>query len=145
MQRIVHAGCVLIDNRVAELIERVIPGQEVEVTLIEPPDKLIAPEEVSIDVIYEDAWLLAINKPAPMTVHPVGTIQSGTLCNAIQHHLDQQTKHKGLLRPGIVHRLDRMTSGLILTTKEHLSHRALSLQFQRGQVGKNIWQSWRVR
>lgn len=136
MQRMIHHGAVLIDNREALLTERVITGQQVTIQLIEPPDKLIAPEDVPLSVVYEDAWLLAVNKPAPMTVHPVGTIQSETLCNAVQHHLDQQTAVKGILRPGIVHRLDRMTSGLILLSKEHLSHRTLSLQFQHGEVDK---------
>ncbi|QDU80336.1 Ribosomal large subunit pseudouridine synthase D [Polystyrenella longa] len=136
MQRMIHAGAVFIDNREALLVDRVNPGQRVNIKLIEPPDKLIAPEEVELSIVHEDPWLLAINKPAPMTVHPVGTIQSETLCNAVQHHLDQQTTYKGLLRPGIVHRLDRMTSGLILLSKEHLSHRELSLQFQRSKVDK---------
>ncbi len=79
---------------------------------------------------------MVVDKQVGLVAHPVGEFQDGTLSNAIQHHLDQQTKAKGLLRPGIVHRLDRMTSGLIVITKEHLSHRLLSIDFQEGRTQK---------
>lgn len=136
VQRMIRQGMVTINNNPAQLAERVFQGQVVQIRLIEPPDKLIAPEEGNLKVVYEDPWLLVVDKSPNQTVHPVGTIQSGTLCNVVQSYLDQQTKLKGLLRPGIVHRLDRMTSGVIVLTKEHYAHRLLSLQFQRGAVQK---------
>lgn len=136
MQRIIRSGVVTIGGQPVSLETRVFAGQMVTIELIEPPDKLIAPENGTLNILYEDPWLLAVDKPAGQTVHPVGTIQSGTLCNAVQHYLDQQSGLKGIVRPGIVHRLDRMTSGVIVLCKEHLSHRRLSLQFQRGEVQK---------
>ncbi len=79
---------------------------------------------------------MAIDKPAGQIVHQVGDFQTGTLTNALQHHLDRQTWLRGLLRPGIVHRLDRQTSGLIIACKDHLSHRLLSIAFQERRVAK---------
>lgn len=133
----VGTGLVTIDDMPAETDQRVHRGQRVAIRLLEPPDKLLAPESISLDIVYEDPWLLVIDKPVGLVAHPVGGYQSGTLSNAVQAHLDQQTVAKGILRPGIVHRLDRMTSGLIVVTKDHLSHRRLSLDFQVGRPSKS--------
>ncbi len=134
MQRIVRAGQVKIDDTTAETNERVYCGERVTVRLIEPPDKLHAPQPLPLRVVFEDAWIIVVDKPPGQITHPAGDLQTGTLCNALQAHFDRQTAWPGLLRPGIVHRLDRMTSGLIVVTKEHLSHRQLSIQFQRERV-----------
>jgi 23S rRNA pseudouridine1911/1915/1917 synthase len=136
MQRMVRAGQVKIDGATVGLDRRVYQGETVTARLIEPPDKLHRPQPLPLAILYEDAWIIVVDKPAGCIVHPAGDIQTGTLCNALQHHLDQQTALPGLLRPGIVHRLDRMTSGLIVVTKEHLSHRRLSISFQRDRVAK---------
>ena len=136
MQRIVKAGNVQSDSVPVEPRQRVFAGQRISIRLTEPPDKLIDPEPVSVDILYEDPWLVVVNKPAGQVTHPVGKFQSGTLCNAVQFHLNQQTCLPGLLRPGFAHRLDRQTSGILVVAKEHLSHRRLSIQFQRGEVCK---------
>jgi len=133
----IHHGFTAVDNVTCELTERVFTGQDVQITLIEPPDKLLQPEPIPLEIVFEDAWLLVVNKSAGLVAHPVGEFQTGTLCNAVQFHLDQQTRVKGLLRPGIVHRLDRMTSGLTVLCKEHLSHRNLSIAFQQRRVSKS--------
>lgn len=133
----VGAGLVSIDDLPADTEQRVHWGQRVAIRLLEPPDKLLEAETMPLDIVYEDPWLLVIDKPVGLVAHPVGDYQSGTLANAIQGHLDQQTVAKGILRPGIVHRLDRMTSGLIVVTKDHLSHRLLSLDFQAGRPSKS--------
>jgi 23S rRNA pseudouridine1911/1915/1917 synthase len=136
IQRIVRAGQVKIDHTAARIDDRVYHGDTVTVRLIEPPDKLHKPEPLPLAIVFEDPWIIVVDKPAGQIVHPAGPLQRGTLCNALQSHFDRQTAWPGLLRPGIVHRLDRMTSGLIVVTKEHLSHRQLSIQFQKARVSK---------
>lgn len=136
MQRFIRAGNVHSDRLPVEPQQRVFAGQRITVRLTEPPDKLIDPESLPVDILYEDPWLVVVNKPADQVTHPVGKFQSGTLFNALQFHLNQQTCLPGLLRPGFVHRLDRQTSGILVVTKEHLSHRRLSIQFQKGEVCK---------
>jgi 23S rRNA pseudouridine1911/1915/1917 synthase len=137
LQRMVAAGQVKIDGTTVDIEKRVYQGDTVRVRLIEPPDKLHRPQPLPLDIVYEDAWLIVVDKPPGQIIHPAGDLQTGTLCNALQHHFDQQTPWPGLLRPGIVHRLDRMTSGLVVVAKEHLAHRQLSIQFQRERVGKS--------
>jgi 23S rRNA pseudouridine1911/1915/1917 synthase len=137
LQRLVAAGQVKIDGNTVDITERVYQGDTVSVRLIEPPDKIHRPQSLPLDIVYEDAWLIIVDKPPGQIVHPAGDMQTGTLCNALQHHFDQQTAWPGLLRPGIVHRLDRMTSGLIVVAKEHLAHRQLSIQFQRERICKS--------
>jgi len=136
MQRIVRAGEVKIDSTTAKIDERVYHGERVTVRLIEPPDKLHAPQPLPLRIVFEDPWIIVVDKQAGQITHPAGDLQTGTLCNALQAHFDLQTAWPGLLRPGIVHRLDRMTSGLIVVTKDHLSHRQLSIQFQKERVSK---------
>ena len=136
LQRMIRAGLARRNGGIIDLETRVFAGQEISFRLAEPPDKLLAPEQRELDLLFEDPWILVVNKPAGLVAHPVGEFQTGTLANALQWHLDRQTKLKGLLRPGIVHRLDRMTSGVMVLAKEHLSHTELSIQFQRGRVRK---------
>ena len=136
LYRMVAAGAATVNGLTAKPDQRVFRGQEVKVRLLEPPDKLLDPECIELNIVYEDPWLIVIDKPVGLVAHPVGDHQSGTLCNAIQHHLDRMTNAPGLLRPGIVHRLDRMTSGLIVVTKDHLAHRLLSSDFQANRPRK---------
>lgn len=136
MQRLVRAGLVKIEGATAQSDNRVYEGQSVQVRLLEPPDHLLAPEPIPLDIVFEDPWLIAVNKPAGIVVHPCGMYSGGSLANALQHHIDQQTQLRGLVRPGVVHRLDRLTSGVIVLTKDHLAHRKLSIAFQSGYVTK---------
>lgn len=136
MQRLVRAGQVRIEGAMAGTADRVYRGQMIEVRLIEPPDHLLASEPLPLEILYEDPWIIVVNKPADLVVHPCGGYSGGSLANALQAHFDTQTQLRGLVRPGIVHRLDRLTSGVIACTKDHLSHRRLSIHFQQGQVSK---------
>ncbi len=136
LQRMIRAGLASRNGGVLELEARVFAGQVIAFRPIEPPDKLLESAPCELEILFEDAWILVVNKPAGLVAHPVGEFQTGTLANAVQSHLDRQTLVKGLLRPGIVHRLDRMTSGVMVLAKEHHSHTELSVQFQRGQVKK---------
>ncbi len=137
LQRFVAAGGVTINNSRAEQTDRVFSGQRVTVKLIEPPDKLLEPDAIAVPVVYQDPWLMVINKPAGLICHPVGMNQDQTLANALQYQLDQQTSCKGLLRPGIVHRLDKQTSGAMVVALTHAAHAELSSSFEASRVSKS--------
>jgi len=136
LQRIVRGGGVTINFGRAEETDRVFYGQRVHVTLLEPPDKLLrsSPEELSI--VYEDDWLLVVDKAAGMIAHPAGEYPTGSLANAVQHRLDQKVGQKGIARPGIVHRIDRQTSGLMAIALSYTAHRNLAATFEASRVSK---------
>lgn len=136
LHRMVAAGLVKVDQLPCEVSQRIFRSQTVSITLIDPPDKLLAPKQLPFRVLYEDPWMLVVDKPAGMVAHPIGEFQSGTLCNGIQDRLDKATVAAGLLRPGIVHRLDRMTSGLLMVAKTSDMHVRLSAMIQNGQIDK---------
>ncbi len=97
------------------------------------------PENIALEILYEDDHLAVINKPAGMSVHQGAGHHSGTLVNALLHHLNCLSTVSGELRPGIVHRLDRFTSGVLLVAKHDISHRRLQEQFQNREVQKHYW------
>ncbi|MCA9089409.1 MAG: RluA family pseudouridine synthase [Planctomycetaceae bacterium] len=136
MQRIVRAGGATIDWGPALQTDRVFAGQRITIRLLEPPDKLLDPQPDDVNVVYDDPWMLVVDKPAGLIAHPTGEIQQVTLANVLQHWLDQRTQFKGLLRPGIVHRLDRQTSGLMAIALTHQSHAVISAGFENSRVSK---------
>lgn len=137
LQRIVQAGFAKVNDMPANPLQRVFRGQQVHIVLVEPPDKTYTPEPLPLEILFEDAWLVIVNKPPGMIAHPAGNIFSGTVANALQYYLDQQTEVRSLLRPGIVHRLDQFTSGILIVAKDHLAHRNLSIQFQQNRIRKS--------
>jgi 23S rRNA pseudouridine1911/1915/1917 synthase len=136
MMRLVRAGQARIEGVTADVQSRVYRGQTVDVRLLEPPDHLLPAEPRPLEILFEDQWLIVINKPAGLVVHPCGNYVTGSLANALQAHFDQQTRLPGLIRPGVVHRLDRLTSGVIVCTKDHMAHRKLGIHFEQGRVFK---------
>jgi 23S rRNA pseudouridine1911/1915/1917 synthase len=116
---------VLVDGRALRASARLRPGQEVEVEIPAPLSAEPAPEAIPLDVVFEDEHLLVVDKPAGMAVHPGAGRTSGTLVNALLHHVKDLSGVGGVLRPGIVHRLDRGTSGLLVVAKSDAVHRAL--------------------
>jgi 23S rRNA pseudouridine1911/1915/1917 synthase len=90
----------------------------------------VLPQDIPLDIIHEDRWLVVINKPPDLVVHPSKGHQTGTLVNALVHHFNRLSGASGELRPGIVHRLDRDTTGVILVVKDEGIHRAIARQFQ---------------
>ncbi len=136
LQRLVRAGQVYVEDLRADCNQRVFRGQHVRVRLTEPPDRPVEPAALPLEILYEDPWIVVINKHPDQITHPGGPTQHGTVLNALQHHLDQQTVRRGLLRPGIVHRIDRYTSGLLVAAKDHLSHRKLTMHFEKRRVYK---------
>jgi 23S rRNA pseudouridine1911/1915/1917 synthase len=111
-------------------------GQIVEVEIPEPAPSTLAAEPLPLDIVYEDADLVVINKPAGMVVHPGAGHGSGTLVNALLHHVPDLSGIGGERRPGIVHRLDRGTSGLMVVAKHDAAHQELARQFHDREVEK---------
>jgi len=136
VQALMAADRVRLDGRPARPSARLRGGEEVTVQLPDPVAATPAPEDVPLSVVYEDARLLVLDKPAGMTVHPGAGRLSGTLVNALLHHVRDLSGVGGVLRPGIVHRLDRGTSGLMVVAKDDETHRALSAQFSSRKVEK---------
>jgi 23S rRNA pseudouridine1911/1915/1917 synthase len=136
VQRLAAAGLVLVDDVPCAPDRRMSQREEVLVSLAEPPVPFYPPEPIPLAVLYDDPWLIAVNKPAGMLVHPSGPVDGGTLANAAQFLLDSQTILPGLLRPGIVHRLDRETSGVIVIAKDEAAHTGLTHAFERSTVEK---------
>jgi len=137
LQRMIQAGCVQVNDVSADVSHRVRPREVVRIRLVSPPDRVAVAEPLPLEVVYEDPWLIAVNKPPGQIAHPGGDFAGKTLLNAIQFHIDQQTPLPGLIRPGIVHRIDRQTSGVMVVPKDHLAHRRLTQQFERREVSKS--------
>jgi 23S rRNA pseudouridine1911/1915/1917 synthase len=104
-------------------------GDLISIKIPEPEQTEIVPENIPIDIIFEDEHLLVVNKPVGMVVHPGAGVRNGTLVNALLYHCKDLSNIGGRLRPGIVHRLDKLTSGLLVVAKDDISHRNLQKQF----------------
>jgi 23S rRNA pseudouridine1911/1915/1917 synthase len=136
IQRVIDAEAVLINGRVIKASYRVRAGDRVCIRLPELPDMTPTPEDIPIEVIYEDEALTVVNKPQGMVTHPAKGNWRGTLVNALQFHFDTLSTLAGENRPGIIHRLDRDTTGLLMVAKDDLAHRRLALQFELREVHK---------
>ena len=135
-QRALEAGLVSVDGRVIEQSSEVQAGQVVEFSFPEVKATELRAVAIPIEAIFEDQHLIVVNKPAGMVVHPAAGHSSGTLVNALLHHVDDLSGIGGERRPGIVHRLDRGTSGLMVVSKNDAAHEELSRQFHDREVEK---------
>lgn len=135
-QRLIKIGAVAVNGRSSKPSYRVQVGDGVVVHVPVKTPEQVVPEDIPLDIIYEDDALLAVNKPAGMVVHPGSGHVSGTLVNAVLAHCPQVADVGGPDRAGIVHRLDKDTSGLILVAKDEAIRAALQRQFKRRQVAK---------
>lgn len=136
IQDSIDAGKVTVNGKVSKASYKVRHGDQLMITLPEPTHDLPVPEDIPLDVLYEDEWLALVNKPADMVVHPAKGNWSGTLVNALQFRFRELSNANGTYRAGIVHRLDRDTSGVILIAKEEQTHRELSAAFADRRVFK---------
>lgn len=137
LRSLIARGHVKVDGRQVKPAFHVFPGQEIEVCDVPPPpEDGPIPEAIALDVLFEDEYLVAINKPAGMVVHPAKGHWTGTLTAALAHHFNQLSDAGGPTRPGIVHRLDRETSGVILIAKTNQVHFKLCAQFEARTVQK---------
>lgn len=129
-QRMIREGTILLNGKRVKPNAVVAQGDIVDITYPDPVSTDVVPENIPLDIVYEDEDLVVINKPQGMVVHPSAGHASGTLVNALLYHIQDLSGIGGELRPGIVHRIDRMTSGLLVVAKNDAAHRALSDQFR---------------
>jgi 23S rRNA pseudouridine1911/1915/1917 synthase len=137
LKRAIEGGDVSVGGRAAKPSHKLKAGERVEVELPAPAPTELTPEDIPLDIVYEDADVVVVNKPAGMIVHPAAGVHSGTLANALAFHFKQLSERAGAFRPGIVHRLDRDTSGLVAVAKTAQAHEHLSEQFRARTVFKS--------
>jgi len=130
IQRLIREAAVTAGGVPAKAHHKVASGEVIEVTMPEPRAATIAPEEIAIDVVYEDDDVVVVNKRAGMVVHPAPGNEGGTLLNALVHRSTRLSSIGGSQRPGIVHRIDKGTSGLLVIAKNDRAHRSLAAQFK---------------
>ncbi len=136
IQKVIDAKAVLVNGSPAKASYRVREGDAIRLWLPDLGDGSLIPEDLPIGVVYEDEGFTVVNKPAGMVVHPAKGHGSGTLANALQFHFDTLSSVGGAMRPGIVHRLDRDTSGLLIVAKTDSAHRRLARQFEERTIHK---------
>jgi len=130
-QRLLETGAVTLAGRPVKKNYKTAPGDVLEVTLPDPEPVDLIPQNIPLDVVYEDGDVIVVNKPVGLVVHPAPGHPDGTLVNALLYHCgDSLSGINGELRPGIVHRIDRDTSGLIIAAKNDHAHNYLAAQLQ---------------
>ena len=137
MQKLIESEDVLVNGKVSKPSYKLRDGDDVEVDLTAAPIATFTPENIPIDIVYEDDTLVVVNKPAGLVVHPAPGTPSGTLANALAFHFQQLASGGTGVRPGIVHRLDRDTSGLLVVAKTETALENLSDQFRDRKVFKS--------
>jgi len=136
IQKVIDAGAVLINGKPPKASYRVRLEDAITVWLPELADDTPTPEDIPIPVVYEDDTFVVVNKPPGMVTHPAKGNWTGTLVNALQFHFDTLSSVAGENRPGIIHRLDRDTSGLLIVAKEDLAHKRIAAQFEGRTIRK---------
>ena len=139
LQNRMEHGDVTVNGRTVSKNYRQKAGDTVLVTLPEPESLELQPENIPLDIVYEDDDLLVVNKPKGMVVHPAPGHSTGTLVHALLYHCgDRLSSINGVVRPGIVHRIDRFTSGLLMVAKNDTAHQSLSAQIGRASCRERV-------
>ena len=136
LRRAINAAMVQVDGHCTKAALHLKDGQQVSIRLPEPTREGPLPEDIPLDILYEDNSIVVVNKPPGMVVHPAKGHWQGTLASALAFHFQSLSTLGGPARPGIVHRLDRETSGVILVAKTNEAHLALARQFEQRLVNK---------
>lgn len=134
VQQWIKDGHVQVNGTTCKGSYKLVEGDRIEVTIPEPEVLDARPEDISLSVVYEDSDVIVINKPRGMVVHPAPGHASGTVVNALLHHCKDLSGINGVLRPGIVHRIDKDTSGLLMAAKNDLAHGSLAAQLKDHSV-----------
>ncbi len=130
-QQLIESGNILVNGTACNKKHSVCKGDTVTVALPEPTNLSVEPEDIPIDIVYEDEHLLVVNKPKGMVVHPAAGNYNGTLVNALLYHCGASLSGiNGVIRPGIVHRIDKDTSGLLVVAKNDAAHKGLAEQIK---------------
>lgn len=138
VQKLIEFGHVRVNETAVKANHKISEGDDIHVEIPEYflTPQYARPENIPLDIFYEDDYLIVVNKPVGMIVHPAQGCYTGTLVNALLHHSVRLSRVNEDMRPGIVHRLDKETSGLILIAKDNITHTKLAKQFQRHQIKK---------
>jgi 23S rRNA pseudouridine1911/1915/1917 synthase len=139
LRKAINAAAARIDGQRRKAAHKLRAGERITIVLPDLPRSAPHPEDIPLDIVYEDPWLAAINKPAGMVVHPARGHWSGTLSSALRFHFDQLSGTGGPTRPGIVHRLDRDTSGVLLVAKDDQTHMRLAGLFEQRTIEKEYF------
>ncbi len=135
IQKLLKDQCVQVNNLPVKVNYKLRTGDQIKVCLPEPETLNVEPENIPLDILYEDQDLLVVNKPKGMVVHPAAGHYSGTLVNALMYHCkDQLSGINGILRPGIVHRIDMDTTGTLVVCKNDISHQSLAEQLKEHSI-----------
>ncbi len=137
IQRQIGAGGVKVNGKIVKPSFKLSPGDTIDLTLPQLPSKEIEPEDIPLNIIYEDDDIIVLNKQPCMVVHPARSNTHGTLVNALAFYADKLSSGLGEFRPGIVHRLDKDTTGVMVATKNEGAQWRIAKQFERRQVGKS--------
>ena len=136
IQRLIGEGQITLNGAKTKSSTRIRSNDQIDIRLLPPCDATLGPEALPLDILYEDADCIVINKAPGVTVHPAAGHWSGTLVNALLHHCPDLEGIGGVRRPGIVHRLDKDTSGVMIVAKNMLAYQGLVLQFKNRTVEK---------
>ena len=139
LRRAITEGAVSVDGQHAKPAYRLNPGQRITLVLPDLPRETPAPEPMALDILYEDDDLAVVNKPPGLVVHPSRGHLGGTLVNALAYHFQQLSGVGGACRPGVVHRLDRDTSGILVVAKTDAAHMELAAQWEKRTIEKEYF------
>ena len=130
IKTLITEGKVTVDGLSKKPSYKMKAGDVLEIEIPEPKESTIEPEDIPLDIVYEDEDIIVVNKPKGMVVHPAPGTPSGTLVNALMHHTQQLSSINGVYRPGIIHRIDKDTTGLLMVAKNDVAHQRLSEQLK---------------
>ncbi len=136
VQRLIENGHIRVNGDPRKASYRLRSGEQISVFLPPPPPDELSPEPLPLDIVFEDEHLIAVNKPPGLVVHPAAGHRQSTLVHGLLHHCDHLAELGGPFRPGIVHRLDKDTSGILVVAKNNLAYRHLSRQFKEHRIYK---------
>ncbi|MBI3112045.1 MAG: RluA family pseudouridine synthase [Ignavibacteriales bacterium] len=139
VQQAIEAGLVLVNGRRVKPSHAVAPGEVLDITLSRPPRTEAIPENIPLEIVYEDDQFLIVNKPAGMVTHPAYGNYTGTLVNALLHYCNALSNVNTPLRPGIVHRLDKETTGLMVVAKNDVAYQLIAKQFSKRTIDREYW------
>ena len=139
LQKQVKGGTVLLNGKTAKAGASLKPGDVVDAEFSEPEEPEVLPEPIPLNVVYEDADVILVDKPKGMVVHPAPGHTSGTLVNALLYHCKDLSGINGVLRPGIVHRIDKDTTGLVIACKNDKAHQCLAEQLKEHSVTRRYY------
>jgi len=139
LQKYIKQGQVTVNDLPTKASYEPAAGDLVRIVLPPPPPSEVLPEDIPLDIVYEDEWIIVINKAVNMVCHPAYAGQTGTVANAVAYHVGKLSAGDDPFRPGIVHRLDKNTTGLLLVAKTDEAHWRVSLQFERRTVKKQYF------